>query len=238
MSTSLEAFVVANRKTRWFLALDSLSKPTKVRAAIGISAVYAAAHVLLLQPFLGDASGILGIAPVLAFAILFGARAGALAGALALPFLMLSAVALSDRGWLDWLWPAGLLGTAGLIVIGALTGQYRDLTADLAAARVRAFDAPTRPPRMRTYGPAVASGRATRDVRSRLDLAMAVEQLSEREADVLRLVAAGFPNKEIGETLGISLHTVKTHVSVILQKLAVSNRTSAVGVARELEIID
>ncbi len=229
---------MTNRKTRWILALDGLSKPAKVRTAIGVSAVYAAAHVLLLHPLLGDASGILGIAPVLAFAMLFGARGGALAGALALPFLMLTAVVLSGRGWLDWLWPAGLLGSMGLVVIGALTGQYRDLTADLETARVRAVDAPVRAPRMRTYDGPTASGRANGDTPSRLDLAGGVEQLSEREADVLRLVAAGFPNKEIGDTLGISLHTVKTHVSVILQKLAVSNRTSAVGVARELEIID
>ena len=55
---------------------------------------------------------------------------------------------------------------------------------------------------------------------------------------MLRLVAAGLPNQEIADTLGISLHTAKTHVSVILRKLAVSNRTSAVGVARELELID
>ena len=66
----------------------------------------------------------------------------------------------------------------------------------------------------------------------------ATKTLSPREWDVLRLLADGMKNREIAETLGISLHTVKTHVSVILQKLAVPNRTSAAGVARELDIID
>ncbi len=233
-----EAFAKASRKTRWLLALDRLSKPAKVRTAIGVTAAYAAAHVLLLHPLLGDASGILGIAPVLVFAMLFGARGGALAGALALPFLMLAAVALSDEGLLEWLWPAGLLGASGLVVVGSFAGLYRDMTADLKAAHVRAIRTPGYRYRMRTSGEPTASGRTDGDAPSRLDPATVVQQLSEREADVLRLVAAGLPNQEIADTLGISLHTAKTHVSVILRKLAVSNRTSAVGVARELELID
>ena len=229
---------MVNRQTPWPLSLDGLSRRAKVRTAIGASAVYAAAHVLLLHPLLGDASGILGIAPVLLFAMLFGAAGGALAGVAAMVFLMLTAAALSDRAWLDWLWPAGMLGTAGLVAIGALTGRYRDVAADLKATRARVVDTPARASRIRSYGGPTSSGRATAEAPSKLDLAMVVEQLSEREAEVLRLVAEGLPNKEIASTMGISLHTVKTHVSVILHKLAVSNRTGAVGIARELDIID
>lgn len=54
-----------------------------------------------------------------------------------------------------------------------------------------------------------------------------VEELSEREIDVLRLVAAGLSNAVIADTLSISLTTVKTHVSHILEKLNVSDRTQA-----------
>ncbi|MFN8375100.1 MAG: response regulator transcription factor [Anaerolineae bacterium] len=54
-----------------------------------------------------------------------------------------------------------------------------------------------------------------------------IEPLSERELDVLQLIAQGFSNNTIAETLNVSLPTVKTHVQHILQKLHVSDRTQA-----------
>ena len=53
------------------------------------------------------------------------------------------------------------------------------------------------------------------------------EMLSEREVDVLRLLAHGCANKQIGRDLGIAEKTVKTHVSNILGKLGVQSRTQA-----------
>jgi DNA-binding NarL/FixJ family response regulator len=53
------------------------------------------------------------------------------------------------------------------------------------------------------------------------------ETLTERETDVLRLLAQGQANKEIARTLGIGEKTVKTHVSNILAKLGVPSRTQA-----------
>jgi two-component system, NarL family, response regulator LiaR len=53
------------------------------------------------------------------------------------------------------------------------------------------------------------------------------EPLSEREIDVLRLIARGLTNEEIGEKLFISPATVRTHVSNILTKLNLTNRTQA-----------
>ena len=54
------------------------------------------------------------------------------------------------------------------------------------------------------------------------------EPLSERERDVIRLMAGGFSNREIGQMLGLSEGTVKNHVSRLLLKLDARDRTSAV----------
>jgi DNA-binding NarL/FixJ family response regulator len=60
------------------------------------------------------------------------------------------------------------------------------------------------------------------------------ESLSPREREVLRLMAAGYSNREIGELLEMVEGTVKNHVSNILGKLGVRDRTRAVLKAFEL----
>ena len=57
--------------------------------------------------------------------------------------------------------------------------------------------------------------------------------LTARELDVLYLIAKGLSNLQISTQLHISLSTVKTHVSSILQKLCAENRVGAIKVARE-----
>jgi DNA-binding NarL/FixJ family response regulator len=64
-----------------------------------------------------------------------------------------------------------------------------------------------------------------RDSDTDIDL---IEELTEREIEVLRLMSEGFANKEIASRMGISDHTVKFHISSILAKLSVSSRTEAV----------
>jgi two-component system, NarL family, response regulator LiaR len=67
--------------------------------------------------------------------------------------------------------------------------------------------------------------------------APALDQLTERETDVLRLLAQGQSNQEIARNLNISATTVRSHVSTILMKLDVSNRTQAVLVAQERHLV-
>jgi DNA-binding NarL/FixJ family response regulator len=61
--------------------------------------------------------------------------------------------------------------------------------------------------------------------------------LSEREIEVLRLIAAGLSNKEIGEKLFIAEGTAKNHVSNILSKLEARDRAQAVARAKELGLV-
>jgi two-component system, NarL family, response regulator len=61
--------------------------------------------------------------------------------------------------------------------------------------------------------------------------------LSGREMDIIKLVAEGKSNKEIGDQLGIAEGTVKTHVKSLLKKLKASGRTAAVKEAVHLGIV-
>jgi LuxR family maltose regulon positive regulatory protein len=64
------------------------------------------------------------------------------------------------------------------------------------------------------------------------------EALSERELEVLRLVAKGYSNRQIAEALFVTLGTVKKHLNNIFGKLQIKNRTQAVSQARELNLLD
>ena len=61
--------------------------------------------------------------------------------------------------------------------------------------------------------------------------AAAIDALSDREREVLGLLAEGLANKRIAQALQISEHTVKFHVSAILSKLGAASRTEAVTLA-------
>jgi LuxR family maltose regulon positive regulatory protein len=64
-----------------------------------------------------------------------------------------------------------------------------------------------------------------------------IESLSERELDVLRLIAQGMTNREIAEALVVAISTVKTHVNNLYRKLDVSNRVQAAARARNLGLL-
>lgn len=64
-----------------------------------------------------------------------------------------------------------------------------------------------------------------------------VDPLTEREMDVLRLIAKGYSNKEIAEELIMTVNTVKTHIKNIYGKLQVNRRVQAVEKAKKLKIL-
>lgn len=90
------------------------------------------------------------------------------------------------------------------------------------------------PPQALFTAPATAySSRAGTNARER-----AQTQLTERQMQVLRLLAAGKPNKAICRELDIEEGTVKAHIATIFRVLDVVNRTQAATVARETGLLD
>jgi len=71
-----------------------------------------------------------------------------------------------------------------------------------------------------------------------MDSGLESVQLTARENEVLHLIAAGLPNKQIEETLLLSKNTVRTHIKNLYSKLDVNSRTQAVQKARQLALLD
>jgi NarL family two-component system response regulator LiaR len=84
-----------------------------------------------------------------------------------------------------------------------------------------------------------AAIRLMREVRApEVKAPLATETLTERETEVLKLVAQGRANKEIAAELGIGEKTVKTHVSNLLGKLGVQSRTQAALYAAKVGLVE
>jgi LuxR family maltose regulon positive regulatory protein len=64
-----------------------------------------------------------------------------------------------------------------------------------------------------------------------------VEPLSERELDILRLIATGRSNQEIADVLVIAVSTVKTHINNLYSKLGTNRRTEAIATARKMGLL-
>ena len=70
-----------------------------------------------------------------------------------------------------------------------------------------------------------------------IDTQMLAEPLSEREIEVLRLIAQGYKYQEIAERLVVSINTVRHHTRNVYGKLDVNNRIQAIGRAKELNLL-
>ncbi len=83
----------------------------------------------------------------------------------------------------------------------------------------------------------LAKGRSTggRSLAGQSDLGLA--KLTDRQLEVLKLVASGLSNKEIARDLSLSPATVKTHVAAIIGALEAANRTDAANRARTMGVI-
>ena len=75
-------------------------------------------------------------------------------------------------------------------------------------------------------------------IASRLAERMTRSNLTPRELEILKILAKGLTNKQIGHALGISDNTVRNHINSIIEKLEVSDRTEATKTAIQRGIID
>ena len=75
------------------------------------------------------------------------------------------------------------------------------------------------------------------DIQRIFDMRQGVKSLSARELSIIQLAAKGFSNPEVGEMLGISVNSVKTHFRHIFEKMDVSDRMEAVTLAISRGII-
>jgi DNA-binding NarL/FixJ family response regulator len=128
----------------------------------------------------------------------------------------------------DALWGALDAGAAGFVLKDA---SAEDL---IAAARAVAGGAAWLDPKV---APRVLDAFRT-NVRPRMTEAARVDELTEREHDVLRLMARGATNGEIAAALIVSEATVKTHVGSIFSKLGVRDRAAAIVFAFDHGLVD
>jgi DNA-binding CsgD family transcriptional regulator len=121
-------------------------------------------------------------------------------------------------------------GTASSIVVaieigdGALKDRLATLLGSVPGLRLAA------------PGEAASVAIVARDQHERA--ALSEPELTQRELDVLALMAEGYSNKAIAKRLGISVHTVKFHVGSILDKLDATGRTDAVAHAARRGVIE
>lgn len=105
------------------------------------------------------------------------------------------------------------------IKAGALSYILKDVSADELAQAIRSAAAgkPTLHP--------MAAARMMQELNGPPKAKTGLDEISPRELEVLQLIARGHSNKEIGEKLFIGERTVKTHVSHLLEKLQLQDRT-------------
>ncbi|MDQ3771992.1 MAG: response regulator transcription factor [Actinomycetota bacterium] len=136
---------------------------------------------------------------------------------------------LADSDVEEW-WILPLFGTAVLIL--ALVAVY--LLRPRAAPSSRApFDDLRPPEHSRTLEPPQPPRQRRLPVASET----LIEPLSDRELEILELVATGRSNREIATELYVATGTVKAHINHIFRKVSVRNRTEAVARARELHLL-
>ena len=187
----------------------------------------AAAHVLIVK---GDPTGVRN-AQALLQSLLAAAEAEGRIG-IAVEALSLQALAHWRRGER----PAAMVALERALRL-AEPESYRRIFADLDLPMARLLQEARSRQVLPGYVAVLLAAFEDQARLSPIGKASLPEPLTEREMDVLRLLAAGLTNREIAEMLVISPETVKRHSASIYSKFGVGNRTQAVSRARELDLL-
>ncbi len=91
--------------------------------------------------------------------------------------------------------------------------------------------------RLVAVGQSLLDSNVTKQVMERLQVQAPGNELTEREREVLALVARGYTNKQIGEALYVTEKTARNHVSHILEKLGLARRSEAAAFAVEHKLV-
>ncbi len=163
------------------------------------------------------------------------------------PDVVLLDLEMPDKGGLDVLRELAASGSAArVIVLTSFKGEDQVLPAIEAGAAgylvkdVHPFDLRDAIRRIHAGEEVLAPSVAGQVMRGYREAAGAgpLDRLTSRELDVLRLIAGGRGNRQIGRELGIAEKTVKTHVSNLLAKLGVDDRTQAAVLAVQSGLIE
>jgi len=161
-----------------------------------------------------------------------------------LEMFMLQAMAFATEGQVD----AAMRSLTRALTLAEPEGYIRLFVdeGELMRMQMAAFEKQNLEPRLQAYVDKILAAFTRQPVTSidledsrarKSEIQNLVEPLSQREREVLQLIAAGLSNTAIAEQLVVSVGTVKTHLKHIYGKLAVQSRTQAVAQARTLGLL-
>jgi DNA-binding NarL/FixJ family response regulator len=160
-----------------------------------------------------------------------------------LPDVVVADVTMGDGSLLDVLAELARIAPKARVLVLSATDDPAAVSSALERGAAGFLSKETDSDALAVHVRDVAAGKTVLDARSAAAVAARLrdpgptESLSAREIEVLRLVAEGKSNPEIGKQLFVAASTVKTHLDRVYGKLGVSDRAAAVARAKDLRLL-
>lgn len=159
------------------------------------------------------------------------------------PDVIVADVTMGDGSVLDYLTELARIAPSARVLLLSATDEAATVSSALERGAAGFLSKETDSDALAAHVRDAAAGKTVLDARSAAAVAAALrssapaEALSAREVEVLRLVAAGKSNPEIGKELFVAASTVKTHLDRAYAKLGVRDRAAAVARAKDLRVL-